>query len=158
MPEEQKKSGFWSTTPGILTAIAAIIGALSGLIGVLLPAGIFKEAPNAPSQPPQEVQRQSASLRKIILGNYTVQGRNPNGSSYSGEAAISFDGSKYEIGWNLAGGQRFYGSGILDDKLLKINWEGGMVTYIIRDNGKILDGTWANGKGSEILTLVSELR
>jgi hypothetical protein len=46
----------------------------------------------------------------------------------------------------------------LDDKLLKINWEGGMVTYIIRDNGRILDGTWANGKGSEILTLVSELR
>jgi hypothetical protein len=158
MPEEQKKSGFWSTIPGILTAIAAIIGALSGLIGVLVQAGIFKEAPNAPSQPPQEVQRQSASLRKIILGNYTVQGRNPNGSSYSGEAAISFDDSKYEIAWNLAGGQRFYGSGILDDKLLKINWEGGMVTYIIRDNGRILDGTWANGKGSEILTLVSELR
>lgn len=109
----------------------------------------------APSRPAQGAQQQSISIPKISLGKFTLLGRNPNGSSYSGEATISQHGSQYEVAWSLASGQRFYGAGVLDDDVLKIKWEHGLVAYVIRENGKILDGTWANGKGSEILIHIS---
>lgn len=137
--------------PWLVPVIVAVVGAIS----TVAVAWISK----LPSQTTTSLSSQSfqVSSPTIILGNYTVQGRNPNdSSSYSGEATISQDGSKYEIAWNIEGRQRFYGTGILDERLLKVKWEGGSVTYIIRDNGRILDGTWANGMGSDILTLISD--
>jgi len=152
MIEDPKKAGFWTTIPGILTAIAAVLGALSGLIGVLAQVGVFKT--KVPIHPIPIPIPENATP-KIIPGNYSVHGRNPNGSAYFGEASIIKNNAGYQITWNIAGSQIFYGTGVLDDQLLKINWENGLVTYLIRDNGRILDGTWANGKGSEVLTLVT---
>jgi hypothetical protein len=39
---KQDKQSFWTTVPGILTGIAAIITAIGGLIAVLNSAGLFK--------------------------------------------------------------------------------------------------------------------
>jgi hypothetical protein len=162
MIEDPKKAGFWTTIPGILTAIAAVLGALSGLIGVLAQVGVFKGMvpktldPIHPIPIPVPIPIPENATPKIIAGNYSVHGRNPNGSAYFGEAVIIKNNAGYQITWNIAGSQIFYGTGVLDDQLLKIKWENGLVTYLIRDNGRILDGTWANGKGSEVLTLVTE--
>lgn len=41
MPEEQKKQGFWTTLPGILTGAAALITASAGLILGLYQYGVF---------------------------------------------------------------------------------------------------------------------
>ena len=154
MTEDPKKTGFWTTIPGILTAIAAVLGALSGLIGVLTQVGVFKPIVPKHYDPIDPVSILENQTPRIILGTYSVHGRNPNGSTYFGEASIIKNKTGYQITWDIAGSQTFYGTGVLDDQLLKFKWENGLVTYLIRDNGRILDGTWANGRGTEVLTLV----
>jgi hypothetical protein len=51
MVDVQKSQGWWQTVPGILTATAAIITAIAGLIAALNQAGVFAGAPK-PAQPP----------------------------------------------------------------------------------------------------------
>ena len=95
------------------------------------------------------------TVSEIKLGNYSVLGRNPNGTTYFGEATLNKTDSGYQLTWKIAGRQVFYGSGVIDDQLLKIKWENGLVTYLIKDHGRLLEGSWANGTGSEVLTLIS---
>lgn len=46
--DEAGYTGWWSTLPGILTAIAGIITAIGGLIGILYQSGASKEKPKPP--------------------------------------------------------------------------------------------------------------
>ena len=45
MEENKSRKSFWTTLPGILTAIAAIITAVGGLIGTLYLIGVFETTP-----------------------------------------------------------------------------------------------------------------
>ncbi len=146
MTEEEKRPGFWHTLPGILTGVAAIITALTGFIVVIHQAGVFGVADKEPSQIQIEVVRRP----KQLTGNYYVRGRNPDGTSYHGEAIIKHEGDHYEIVWKIADKQTYYGSGTLVDNLLQIKWEHGLVTYIMREDGT-LHGSWADGRGTETL-------
>lgn len=69
MGEGEKPTSWWQTLPGVLTAIAAVIGAVSGLIIALKQAGVFdaKEepappkaaiVPQIPAPPPAQPQPQ----------------------------------------------------------------------------------------------------
>ncbi len=97
-------------------------------------------------------------LRKLrrkkinIEGNYTVEGTNPNGTKYRGKAKIWQEGNYFKEKWQI-GKSTVSGKGHLSGKTLTIDWGDKFpVIYQIRDNG-ILDGTWANGKAKETLTL-----
>jgi hypothetical protein len=53
MAEQQKSSSWWQTAPGMLTALAAFMAALTGLLGGLNQAGLldrFKRPSTAPTQ------------------------------------------------------------------------------------------------------------
>ncbi|WP_026897648.1 hypothetical protein [Daejeonella oryzae] len=44
---EKQTNGFWSTVPGIITAIATLITAVGGLLIILKSVGLFDSSPGA---------------------------------------------------------------------------------------------------------------
>jgi hypothetical protein len=52
MRDERDQHSFWTTLPGILTGVAAVITAVDGLIGGLYAAGIIGNEPNSPTPEP----------------------------------------------------------------------------------------------------------
>jgi hypothetical protein len=59
-----------------------------------------------------------------LTGKYVVEGREPGGQSYAGEAAVMRKGDTYQVIWALGGSQAI-GTGILDGNVFA-------VTYVIR--------------------------
>ncbi|PJZ69051.1 fibronectin-binding protein [Leptospira perolatii] len=87
-----------------------------------------------------------------IGGTYKVSGTNPNGSKYRGTVTISEnpDGS-YSFDWSV--GSTFSGTGNLEGNVLTVEWgDTYPVIYIVKNGGKLLEGTWANGAATETLT------
>lgn len=80
-----------------------------------------------------------------IAGNYTVSGRNPDGSGYSGTVTLSLQGDAYQVLWTIAG-QQYSGTGRLDGRVLTVDWQGDSnpVIYVVMPDGS-LHGTWADG-------------
>lgn len=86
-----------------------------------------------------------------IGGNYTAEGRNPNGSTYTGRVQISEMGAAIGVAWQV-GSQGYTGNGFRDGQVLTVNWgDQYPVIYVIMPNGE-LHGTWANGRALEKLT------
>lgn len=91
------------------------------------------------------------ALAQSISGGYLADGRNPNGSSYSGRVQISDSGGNVAMSWQV-GSQAYSGTGRHDGQVLTVNWgDSHPVIYVIMRNGE-LHGTWANGHGLEKLT------
>ena len=86
-----------------------------------------------------------------IAGNYSVQGRNPNGSTYSGTLPVSrIEGDIYEFRWSIAG-QTYRGRGAWRDGRISVDYGGQHpAVYSWNENG-YLDGSWAGGSGKERL-------
>jgi tetratricopeptide (TPR) repeat protein len=87
-----------------------------------------------------------------LLGDYSVQGVNPNGTTYSGTVTISGGrGGTYNFRW-LVGRDTFRGTGRLRGRTLTVNWgQQYPVIYRVEDDGT-LRGTWSNGRATEDLT------
>ena len=89
----------------------------------------------------------------IRPGKYTVQGTNPNGSTYSGTLTLTRTGDTHHLRWRI-GAQAYQGSGLLKGRVLTVDWGARYpVIYRVMDNG-VLKGSWANGKARENLTFV----
>ena len=86
-----------------------------------------------------------------LVGNYRVQGSNPNGTKYRGRARVWKDGDLYRIRWDIAG-TVFQGHGRLKGDVLTIKWGSPLpVVYKVGQNG-VLYGRWAKGgKGRDTL-------
>jgi hypothetical protein len=100
------------------------------------------------------------ALAQDIGGNYTVEGKNPDGSTYSGTATIEgTTGGNCAINWSIGNGQAsqafcmrqnnvLSGAYILGDAI-------GIVVYQLGNGGE-LEGTWSiagkEGVGVERLT------
>ncbi|MGH6923987.1 MAG: caspase family protein [Propylenella sp.] len=85
-----------------------------------------------------------------VAGNYRVEGRNPDGSSYSGAVTIKRAQAGFHLFWNV-GSQAYEGSGSLDGNLLTVEWgDATPVVYAVTDDGR-LAGLWGGGKGGEVL-------
>ncbi len=84
-------------------------------------------------------------------GRYTVEGRNPDGSSYTGTVDIRQQGDSYHVAWQV--GSSFYrGAGRFAGNVLAVEWgEDTPVVYALGRDGR-LEGLWAGGLGEEILT------
>jgi len=85
-----------------------------------------------------------------IGGSYAVKGTNPDGSSYAGscEVALKPDGS-YSFDW-IVGGSAYVGVGNLENGVMTVDWgDSWPVVYRVQQGGRILVGTWSNGKAAE---------
>ncbi len=91
------------------------------------------------------------ALAQSIGGVYTAQGRNPNGSSYTGTVWIDDAGDAYSVDWEV-GASSYSGLGTVQGSVFVVDWgDAYPVYYVILPNGE-LHGTWANGMGLEKLT------
>lgn len=85
-----------------------------------------------------------------IGGNYTAEGRNPDGSTYTGKVQITEMGTAVGVAWQV-GSQGYTGSGIREGRVLTVNWGAKHpVVYVVMPNGE-LHGTWDNGRALERL-------
>jgi|GEM_PF-4463801 len=88
MDQEMKSKGWWSTVPGVLTAIAGIITAITGLIIALYQVGIFIQ--ERPISPPAlavksiEILPSSVQVRAGDMVPLRVNLRDKNGNPLSG--------------------------------------------------------------------------
>ncbi len=85
-----------------------------------------------------------------INGVYDAQGRNPDGSAYSGQATVAEQSGAVEINW-IVGNQHYKGTGVRDGQVVMVNFGvPAPVIYVVMSNGD-LHGTWENGTALERL-------
>ncbi|MBM1311474.1 hypothetical protein JQT66_14615 [Sulfitobacter mediterraneus] len=86
-----------------------------------------------------------------ISGVFTAEGRNPDGSAYSGVAVVNEQNGSVQVTWTV-GSQTYAGSGVRDGQIVVVNWgQAHPVIYVVMANGN-LHGTWQNGTALERLT------
>ncbi|MCC1491596.1 hypothetical protein [Cognatishimia sp. F0-27] len=101
---------------------------------------------NAQSQAPQ-----LESAATALSGSYVVEGRNLQGSAYSGTMTITPDGAGVILRWSI-GADSYSGRGVRDGRVLTVDWgDTHPVIYVIREDGA-LHGTWGNGLALERAT------
>ena len=88
-----------------------------------------------------------------VTGVYRADGTNPNGSRYSGIAAITPYGERIRVRWWI-GRQVFNGIGEYAGRMLVVNW-GAKHPVVYSFAGDRLKGEWADGTATEDLTLFS---
>ncbi len=85
-----------------------------------------------------------------IEGMYDVYSTNPGGTLYAGTVKIVKSGSSYSLSWSV--GESYSGTGTLQGNKLTVDWgDDYPVIYIVKENGRVLIGTWANGTATETL-------
>ncbi|WP_417668440.1 hypothetical protein [Roseibium sp.] len=88
-----------------------------------------------------------------LEGTYSVDGRNPNGTRYTGRVYLTAKSGVAFFRWEISG-QTFHGQGGMAGSVLTIDWgESEPVIYRVNADGT-LDGTWAGGKASERLVRI----
>jgi hypothetical protein len=95
-------------------------------------------------------KKQSLSRATDLSGSYSVAGRNADGTAYSGIATVTHQGDAVEITWTV-GGQTYRGAGLLEGRVLTVNWgDSTPVVYVLMPDGA-LHGTWADGRALDRL-------
>jgi len=88
-----------------------------------------------------------------LTGNYSVAGRNPDGTTYDGTVVLTQQGRTFTLIWTV-GTDSYRGVGELDGNVLTVDWGGKTpVVYAIMADGH-LKGLWAAGRGAEELTRI----
>lgn len=85
-------------------------------------------------------------------GDYAVQGKAPNGKTYSGDLAIKSLGPTEAIFWRLQGNQDYKGLGIRSGDVLGAAYAVdtsyfGIVVYQVK--GGVLEGVWSDVRGAK---------
>ena len=85
-----------------------------------------------------------------LEGEYSVDGRNPNGTRYRGRVFITVRGDDVYFRWEI-GRDVYRGEGGFVGNVLVIDWgQADPVTYVVNTDGT-LNGTWNKGRASERL-------
>ena len=91
------------------------------------------------------------------VGDYTVDGTNPDGSTYDGTVSIWQTGSTYQVEW-IIGDQVFNGTAIEIGDVLSVGYDGGIAVYGAADKGTLL-GQWSpiggDLLGTEVLSVLT---
>lgn len=87
-----------------------------------------------------------------ISGVYQAQGRNPDGSSYTGTVTVQESaGGAVSFAW-VVGGRHYSGAGQRSGAVVTVDWgSSSPVIYVLMSNGA-LHGTWADGYALERLS------
>lgn len=92
----------------------------------------------------------AAAWAQGITGNYLAEGRNPDGSTYTGTVQITQSGTVVSMAWRV-GPMSYVGSGVIDGRVVTVEWgDAHPVIYVTMPNGT-LHGTWADGRALERL-------
>lgn len=134
--------------------------ALVLVVGSALLACKKKRAPPPPIAAPARSATATAAGAQGFTGSFTIsEGKNPDGSPYSGTATISSHGDYDTLSWTIsgAGGGNYVGVGIETGGVLAVGYgesKPGVVVYKV--NGGSLTGKWAmsgaSGLGTENLS------
>lgn len=85
-----------------------------------------------------------------LSGSYAVEGMNPDGSKYTGTVSLVENGGSVSMTWTV-GSSSYAGAGLVDGKVITVQWgDPNPVYYVITPSGE-LHGTWAGGKALERL-------
>ena len=96
-------------------------------------------------------QAQATAVQANIAGRYTAAGKNPNGSTYSGNVTIEQADGVYHFFWKI-GGDSYRGKGSLQNGRFVIDWgDSYPVIYTLANDGRLM-GTWSNGAATEVLS------
>ncbi|MBN8183269.1 caspase family protein [Roseibium aggregatum] len=88
-----------------------------------------------------------------LTGNYSVAGRNPDGTTYDGTVVLTQQGRTFTLIWTV-GTDSYRGVGKLDGNVLTVDWgDKTPVVYAVMADGH-LKGLWAAGRGAEELTRI----
>lgn len=106
---------------------------------------------------PLDTNRAEAAFKAVYLANlegtYSVDGRNTDGSRYSGRVFVTVQGDMAHFRWEI-GSQTYRGQGTLNGNVLTIDWGSkDPVVYQVNPDGS-LDGVWAGGRASERLVRI----
>jgi hypothetical protein len=86
-----------------------------------------------------------------LVGAWSVEGAQPTGSTYTGDAAISKSGDAFHIIWSI-GGQSYSGVGVRRGDIVSVGWsdgeDHGVVDFDAKGDGT-LNGTWFDAKGDK---------
>ena len=87
-----------------------------------------------------------------ISGVYNAEGRNPDGSRYTGKVTVQESvGGAVAFAWIVAN-QSYAGVGTRDGRVVSVDWGADHpVVYVIMPDGA-LHGTWGDGRALERLT------
>ncbi|MEX0302819.1 MAG: hypothetical protein AB3N24_10380 [Leisingera sp.] len=90
------------------------------------------------------------AFAQSVSGVYRAEGRNPDGSSYTGTVQIQDSGGSVQMQWSIAG-QSYSGNGSRNGDVVWVDWgQTHPVVYVRMPSGE-LHGTWANGRALERL-------
>jgi hypothetical protein len=86
-----------------------------------------------------------------MTGQYKVDGKNPDGSTYAGTASIEKTGDTYRVTWNISG-ERFTGTGIGSDDAIAIGYRSGANTGVVLlgKEGNDYFAVWAYLNGRQL--------
>ncbi len=88
-----------------------------------------------------------------LTGNYSVAGRNPDGTTYDGTVVLTQQGRTFTLIWTV-GTDSYRGVGELNGNVLTVDWgDKTPVVYAVMADGH-LKGLWAAGRGAEELTRI----
>ena len=91
------------------------------------------------------------AMQRSLAGRYKAEGRNPDGSSYSGQVTIIQQGQAVDFTW-VIGNDTYRGTGMIEGRVVTVDWgEATPVVYVVMENGA-LHGTWADGTALERLS------
>ena len=91
-----------------------------------------------------------SAVAQSVGGSYHVQGRNPDGSTYSGRVQITDNGGAISMRWSV-GSQSYSGTGTRNGDVIWVDWGSAHpVVYVRMPDGE-LHGTWADGAALEKL-------
>lgn len=86
-----------------------------------------------------------------VSGSYSAEGRNPDGSAYSGRADLVEADGVVSVRWQV-GSQSYSGQGPINGDVITVDWgQNSPVVYVVMPDGE-LHGTWADGLALEKLT------
>lgn len=109
---------------------------------VVVPVTVFPSMPFAQVQQSIEVSQ--------LAGAYAVEGRNPDGSAYSGTLNLTVIDGVANLVWSV-GNRTYKGQGNFIGNVLVVNWgSSAPVLYTVDLEGN-LAGTWDRGRASERL-------
>ena len=85
-----------------------------------------------------------------LTGSYVAQGRNPDGSAYTGTVQITQSANVVSMAWQV-GASSYIGTGVQDGRVVTVKWGANHpVIYVVMGDGS-LHGTWDDGRALERL-------
>lgn len=115
------------------------------VLGIALTVGQLAVQPT-----PSHAQVQQTVEVSQLAGAYSVEGRNPDGSAYSGSLDLTVIDGVANLVWSV-GNRTYKGQGSFIGNVLVVNWgSSAPVLYTVDLQGN-LAGTWDRGRASERL-------